>query len=283
MKKIYIWFNSLSKRLRDSISTSILVVGFVSTVFTILGFSLADIKCLKLWGRILVVIAVFFIVIIVVYKVIGRVFKERVNLIVNQTPVDITCGDIFETEGWKVIGCDTSFRTQVDDVVISKNSLHGKLVLQHGNAEEINDIVESAAQKYNISKNENGLFEFPLGTIIPYTSSKDGETYLMLAMTELNKDFESHTNMAKYESMLMKMWHEVSRVYASHDVVFPILGAGISRFDDGPKNKNTLLRCMLCTLGSSGLDFNSRIKVVIYGKAEDIPLYELRDVVKTRR
>lgn len=283
MKKIYIWFNSLSKRLRDSISTSILVVGFVSTVFTILGFSLADIKCLKLWWRILVVIAVFFIVIIVVYKVIGRVFKERVNLIVNQTPVDITCGDIFETEGWKVIGCDTSFRTQVDDVVISKNSLHGKLVLEHGNAEEINDIVESAAQKYNISKNENDLFEFPLGTIIPYTSSKDGETYLMLAMTELNKDFESHTNMAKYESMLMKMWHEVSRVYASHDVVLPILGSGISRFDDGPKNKNTLLRCMLCTLGSSGLDFNSKLKVVIYGKAEDIPLYELRDVVKTRR
>lgn len=64
-------------------------------------------------------------------------------------------------------------------------------------------------------------------------------------------------------------------------MVFHILGDGISRFDDGPKN--TLLRCMICTFGSSGVNLNSKIKIVIYGKTEDIPLYELRDVVKTGR
>lgn len=135
----------------------------------------------------------------------------------------------------------------------------------------------------HIEKDANGLYKFPLGTIIPFTSSVDKETYLMLAMTELNNEYESHTNMAKYEHMLMRMWCEISRVYAGHDVVFHILGDGISRFDDGPKNKNTLLRCMICTFGSSGVNLNSKIKIVIYGKTEDIPLYELRDVVKTGR
>ncbi len=57
----------------------------------------------------------------------------------------------------------------------------------------------------------------------------------MLAMTELNSRYESHTNMAKYERMLMKMWKEIDRVYASQDIALPLLGAGIARFDDGPK------------------------------------------------
>lgn len=100
----------------------------------------------------------------------------------------------------------------------------------------------------------------------------------MLALTELNKNYESHTNMAKHELMLMKMWKEIDRVYASNDVVLPVLGTGISRFDDGPKDKDDLLRCMLCTFNSSGVSFNSKIKIVLYGSTGDIPLYEYKDI-----
>lgn len=100
----------------------------------------------------------------------------------------------------------------------------------------------------------------------------------MLALTELDKNYESHTNMAKYELMLMKMWKEIDRVYASNDVILPILGTGISRFDDGPKDKDDLLRCMLCTFNSSGVSLNSKIKIVLYGSAEDVPLYEYKDI-----
>lgn len=76
-------------------------------------------------------------------------------------------------------------------------------------------------------------------------SLEDLNANLWLALTELDKNYESHTNMAKYELMLMKMWKEIDRVYASNDVILPILGTGISRFDDGPKDKDDLLRCML--------------------------------------
>lgn len=78
--------------------------------------------------------------------------------------------------------------------------------------------------------------------------------------------------------MLMKMWKEIDRVYASNDVVLPVLGTGISRFDDGPKDKDDLLRCMLCTFNSSGVSFNSKIKIVLYGSTGDIPLYEYKDI-----
>ena len=82
-------------------------------------------------------------------------------------------------------------------------------------------------------------------------SLEDLNANLWLALTELDKNYESHTNMAKYELMLMKMWKEIDRVYASNDVILPILGTGISRFDDGPKDKDDLLRCMLCTFNSN--------------------------------
>lgn len=283
MKKICKQLCSLSKRLRDSINISIGIIGFASTVAGILGYSLTDIQFSNLLIRFLIVVITAILIGLVAYILIGIIFKDNIDLEVNQTYVEISCGDIFKTAGWKVIGCDTCFRTQVDDVVISKKSLHGQLVLNHGNADEIDKLVEATAIKMNISKNENGLYEFPLGTIIPYTSSADNQTYLMLAMTELNEKYESHTNMAKYEQMLMRMWKEISRVYASHDAVLPILGDGISRFDDGPKNKNTLLRCMICTFGSSGIKLNSKVRFVIYGKSEDIALYELKDVIKTGR
>ena len=79
----------------------------------------------------------------------------------------------------------------------------------------------------------------------------------------------------------MKMWKEISRVYASRDVALPLLGAGISRFDDGPKHRDALLRCMLCTLNSSGISLNANVEIVIYGDVEDIPLYEYKDILHT--
>lgn len=280
MKKIFGWFQKLPNQIRDSFFVSFTVVGFISTLFTILGISLSNIPKTTIWMRMGIVVLFAIIVALAYYYVVGKIYKDAVTLTIAQTPIEITCGDIFEVPGVKVIGCDTHFDTRVDDVVISKNSLHGKLILEHGNVDEIKAVVEEAANKAKLVKNSEGLYDFPLGTIIRYVSSRDGQTYLMLAMTELNESFEAHTSMAKYEHMLMKMWKEIDRVYASYDVVLPVLGTGIARFDDRPKNKDSLLRCMLCTFNSSGVSLNSKIKIVIYGNTNGIPLYEYKSMFK---
>lgn len=281
LSKIYSYYMTMSKRKRDSITIALSFVGLISTVCTIIGFSLAEYDVLNVWLRLAVVILVTILLYILVYMIIGLVFKERIELVINNTPVEVTCGDIFSAKGYKVIGCDTHFHTTVDDIIISKKSLHGKLVLEHGNVEKIKVTVQKESERLKLNADEDGLYNFPLGTIIRYDSSVDQQTYLMLAMTELNTDYEAHTNMAKYEQMLMKMWNEISRVYASHDIVLPILGDGITRFDDRPKDKYTLLRCMLCTFNASGKSFNSKVKIVIYGDTDNIPLYELKDIVST--
>lgn len=278
MKKIFKWFKRLPKRTQDSMVFSASIVGVVSTIFGVLGVSLSSIPNTTLWLRIGIVVATAIVLFVVYYWIIGVVYRDSVILSIAQTSVEISCGDIFAASGWKVIGCDTHFDTRIDDVVISKTSLHGKMVLEHGNIEEIKRRVEQEAKKDGLHKNENGLYDFPLGKIIKYESSVDGQTYLMLVLATLDEQYKVHTNMAEFEYMLMQMWKEIDRVYASHDIVLPILGAGILRFDDGPKNTELLLRCMLCTFNSSGVSLNSKVRIVIYKGAENIPLYEYRDI-----
>ena len=282
MKKIWKWYNGLPNRIRTSVKLAAVIIGLISTILSVVGVSLDDLT--HNFGVSLIVVLLASIgLFLLVNWIIGYIFKDTISMTIRQTNVSIICGDIFDTEGFKVIGCDTHFDTRVDDIVISKTSLHGRLVLEHGNEEEIKAAVEKEAEKLHLTANSEGLYDFPLGTIIRYDSSKDNKTYLMLAMQELNEKYEAHTNMAKFEHMLMKMWSEISRVYASNDVAIPLLGTRITRFDDGPKKREDLLKCMLCTLNSSGVTLNSTVKVVIYNddKDNDIPFYEYKDMFRS--
>ncbi len=223
----------------------------------------------------------YLILCLIIYVIIGQIFKESVSIQIRKTSILINCGNIFSASGLRVIGCDTHFDTRIDDVVISKTSLHGQLFLEHGRKSEIEMVVEKEAIRLGLQKDNNGLYDFPLGTIIRYDSSIDNHTYLMLAMTKLDSQYETHTNMAQFELMLMKMWKEIDRVYARYDVALPVLGTGISRFDDGPKNKDELLRCMLCTLNSSGVTLKSKVEILIFGNVNEISLYEYKDMFRS--
>ena len=280
MMRIWKWYSRLSNRIKTSIAISITLVGLISTVMSVAGISLHD-WTQNIWVSLLIIVGFFLLIAIAVFFLIGHIFKDSVPMVIRQTSVSIEVGDIFKADGWRVIGCDTHFDTRVDDVVISKKSLHGKLVLEHGRIEEIRSAVETAAHRLHLTADNSGLYSFPLGTIIRYDSSVDNHTYLMLAMTELDENYEAHTNMAKFEHMLMKMWSEINRVYASNDVVLPLLGSGISRFDDGPKSEEAILKCMLCTLNASNIKLNSNVKVILYGNAKEIPLFEYKDMFRS--
>jgi len=84
LKRIYRWIHKLPKRIRDSVFFSVSVVGFGSTIFTVLGISLKDIPNANVWIRVGIV---FFIIIVLAmgyYFFVGKVYKDAVTLsIVN--------------------------------------------------------------------------------------------------------------------------------------------------------------------------------------------------------
>lgn len=280
MKTIQKKLNAMTRRQKTSLIVVNAVIGVTSTFMSIVGVTLNDLLGNNYYVSSVVVIMTIIVLYQFVYWLIGKIYKNSVEIMVRQTKVDIECGDIFEKNSFKVIGCDNQFHTQIDDKVIAQKSLHGQLVLEHGEAKEIKKAIKEEAIRLNLVPNGDGLYTFPLGTVIKYESSIDGNTYLMLAMVELDENLEAHTNMAKFEFVLMHMWKEISRVYAANDVALPVLGTGITRFDDGPKSNENLLRCMLCTLNASGVTLKSRVKIVIFDNTGDIPLYEYKDLYK---
>ena len=274
-------FFSMPKRIQDSMIFSAALCGILSSICTICDFSLREFGIGNVLSRMGIFFAVYVLVCVVTYLILGALYKKSINLQIRGMKVSICYGDIFSCKELKVIGCDTHFDSRIDDVVIAKKSLHGQLFLQHGVVKDIKKAIRKEAERLNLAKDDSDLYDFPLGTIIRYDNNSDNNGYLMLALTKLNKDFKACSDIVTFESTLMKMWHEIDRVYASTDVAIPLLGTGITRFSDIQKDRETLLRCMLCTLNNSGITLNANIKILIYGTSKDIALYEYKNIFAT--
>ena len=113
MRKIYKWYSNLPKQVHDSIAISVTVIGMLSTIFSILGISLGDIQGLRLFMRIGVIVIALIVIYVIAYCAIGKIFKKSVSIIIRQTSVSVSGGDIFEAPELRVIGCDTHFDTRV--------------------------------------------------------------------------------------------------------------------------------------------------------------------------
>lgn len=278
---IYNKFIKSTKRIRDSLTISFKILIGLSSILAIAGASLEKLTSFCVWQNLLILPLIYIILYVIVYVVIGLIFKKSIQLSIRKMSITIRTGNIFEEPGLRIIGCDNCFTTTVDDVIISKSSLHGQLIENHGSVDDINSVVTKAAQELNLKQNSEKKYKFPLGSIVSYHSNRDDHQYLLLALMELNKKHEAHTTTRKFEQTLIQMWKEIDRVYAKKDIVLPLLGSGISRFDDGVKDDFELLRSMLYTLNSSSVNLKSNILIVIYKDIEHLPLYELKDIVHT--
>ena len=183
-KKALKRYSNLSNRARTSVAITWAFVGSFSIVFSVIGISLGDFTG-SIWNSLVIIIVVCLLLFGAIYCYIGHKYKDSVTLEIRSMSVEISVGDIFSAKGDKVIGCDTHFDTRVDDVIVSKTSLHGQLVLKHGKKEEIKRVVEKKANDLGLTMNDEGVYDFPLGTVIRYDSSVDNQTYLMVALTEM--------------------------------------------------------------------------------------------------
>ncbi len=262
--------NCVTKRKKDSLMLSFAIITGLATIFTVIGFSLKDLFPLKCVNpaffaviiRAIILLFAYVLMALGIWFIKGCIYKNMINLKIGSNEVTIKPGNIFKQNALRVIAVDTHFSTTVDDVVISKTSLHGQLVLEHGDVDSIKAAVQKEADRRKKEPDENGQYTFPVGTAIHY-EGKDGH-YIMVALTDLDADFEAHTKMSQYEVALMDIWREIGRVYAKRDLALPILGTGITRFDDGQDDPANLLRCMLCTLNTSKVHFKSNVSIVVY-------------------
>lgn len=258
---------------KKSFKLSFAIIGAFSTIMGVAGISLIDLLpkdtgCLfRLFTLVILFVLLAFLAAIVTY----HHSKDGVHLLIIGMDVDIVVDDLFGADGVKVIPFDEYFDIKVDDKVISKNSLNGIFVERYADRNALKQVVEEMQPSLLIPhKAGDGRICYPLGTV------KNCDDFALLAFTHMDEVNRAYLHRGQYEECLLNMWDELDRMYAGRRIVLPLLGSGITRFENGKPSEDDLLRCMLCTLRASKRHFKQGVVVVLTKKtAARMRLYEV--------
>lgn len=255
---------------KDSFLCSVSLIAAIETLCAIADFSINDIcNDLKWWNKGLIIFQVFVLLFLITGCIKAISANRSVSLKIRGVSIKIKTGNIFESTDWKLIPFNEFFDTQVDDVVIARNSLNGKFIDSLSDIDDLNRIIAAAENTPGMKyKKKSGRTCYQLGQIIPY------QDYMLLAFSHFENN-QAKLSQNDYEACLRTMWNEISRVYANRPVTIPLLGGGITRITD--KNDFHLLRCILCTLKTSNAEIYQPITIILTKESMDkINLYDIK-------
>lgn len=270
---------NLSKPVRDSLSAATYLFAIIGTVASVAGISLGGIfPELSIWLLIFLVLVIYLLLIATIRFCIFLKMRAGIQLKVNNNTVEIKVGDLFSCNGWKVVPFNEYYDTTIDNITISKYSLNGIFIENY--VDDLGNLISSIENDPQTSLSAptisaGGKTKYELGTLKRF----NGE-YLLLAFSRFNELSEAHLTMAEYEQCLVNLWREINRVYSGVPVFIPLLGSGLTRFDESgwSPSKQDLLKCMICTLRTSRASFSAPITIVLTTEAfEESNLYDLKN------
>lgn len=148
--------------------------------------------------------------------------------------INIMFGDLLKQKGWKVIGVNDFFDSQVDDVLISSNTLHGKVLNEYWGAAkatwdatistELSDIGHTT-DNVHVGKNKR----YPVGTTARAVSN-DGTKFLFVALgrTQLG-DRTTQANAEDIITAVRGLLRKARACCSNDPLCIPLLGSGLAR------------------------------------------------------
>jgi len=188
-------------------------------------------------NRILTFIAVFVIVIIV--HAIYRCVRESICIKGHGYRIRIEYGDILKKDSCKrIINFDECFTTSVGDAPsdVKRSSICGQYLVANP-IHNMQALIEKAQLKPVKGKSRYQSKErYESGRLVP-----NGDDLLM-AFAKLDKDGRGwFFSREEFLDCLSILWNEIDKYYGQKDVCIPILGSGITRFEDKLLNQQELL------------------------------------------
>lgn len=267
-----------SKIWKDSAILAFAFLAAIETFMSVAAISLTSVE--KWWVRLLLIITVYCILTIGILIFKFLYVRKNITLSIRGIQVTVKQGDLFKSDGWKLIPFNERYDTQVDDIVINKNSINGMFIEKYVGNDSLKELQHTIFSVDDENRTlfkriaKNGSWIYPLGRIKTYND------YMLLSFDPVNEQNEVHTTRAKYEQCLRVMWQEISRTYANKPISLPLMGSGITRFDDWTEKSNMdLLKCIFCTLRTSAVYINQPITILLTEEVvQGINLYELKGV-----
>ena len=209
---------------------------------------------------------------------------REINIEIEGSKVNIITGDIFKQSGWKTIAFNEYFDTQVDNIIISRESVNGKFIDSElkDSTDALDahitsfpfddgDIVETGVQR-QIGKKTR----YRLGTICVYND------FLLTAFARFDKKNQANLTMPEYLEFLINFWDKVNKIYAQQSVSTTIFGSGITRIKGHRTiSDEDLLKIMLWTFRISEMRFKypAKLTIVIHeSKIDQINLLDIASV-----
>lgn len=232
----------------------------------------------------LIIAAVILITLVIIFLVMWYIANhtDEKKLKINSSNVTIKYGDLFTENGIKVIAFNEYFDTQVDNKVIAESSLNGIFINEHSDgASTIDDAINNEMQlrkniiKDNVHRPYGGKsIKYQLGSICPY------DEFFLLALSHFDDDNKAYISVVDYISCLMHMWNELDAFYAGRPIVLPLLGNGITRFNNSDITPQELLEYIIMTYKASKVKFNNTasLTIVLSDKVRDeVNLFDIQE------
>lgn len=246
--------------IQKSCRYSFTLIAGASTLAGLWGYTVRDINnTYKWWFWLILIILTFIFLSLLIFFILWRKRHTNLKLKINGTSVRIEKGDLFLCDGWKLIPCNEKFDTKVNNTIITHSSINGQMIDKYyvKDMAKLNAAIEKGkAGNVNIN---NGLV--PLGKIITC------DDFLLLSFTHVNSNLNSYLLPFEYERVLIDMWQECRRVYASRPISIPLLGSGITSIVGYEKDFTDLLNCILYTFKRSGFNPEKGLSIILTKEA----------------
>jgi hypothetical protein len=175
-------------------------------------------------------------------------------------------------KGKKVIGFDECYTTEVgkEPYQVNPESLCGQFLSKHPNigiATLISDTGLINSKEHSKYKNK---VCYESGSLLPYND------YLLLAFAKLNKDGLGIMSREEYLACLSKLWEEIDKYYGQEDIVIPVLGAGVTRFQGDSLTQQQLVDIMIASYQLSSHKIKKPTTLhIVCRKSEDFSLNKI--------
>lgn len=211
---------------------------------------------------------------------------KNIRIHIDGSNVIVKEGDIFKEDGYKAIGFNEYFDTQVDNKIISEHSLNGIFIKNIcGNTTEdldkyiaeqsdSDDIIERDVKR----KKGGKKIKYKLSSTVVY------DEYLLTAFSKFDGENRAYLTMPEYIEFLINFWDRVNRIYAQKSVSVPIFGSGITRIKEHKNiTDEDLLKIMLWTFKLSEYRFKhpAKLTIIIHkDKIDEINLLDIESMEK---
>lgn len=223
-------------------------------------------------------LVIFGAIYIVMYICACKITEKTIK--VGSTTVKIKFGDLFKEDGLKVIASNEFFDSEVDEVLISSNTLHGNVIKNH--IKDVKDMDKKLEEDSccnskiinpNYKRARGKTKQYELGTCFKY------DKFIFVAFTKFDDQNRAYIELPNYLYCLSNFWIELNRVYDAQNIVVPLLGSGITRLKDfGTITKQEQLELLVNSLKYTNLTFSHDISITIVlpeNLKEEISIYKL--------